>query len=59
MIVGSSCCARAIEAKSMEEMELDEACRVSTSTRDKASAAALDEPLRKRISDVNCAIKSR
>ena len=43
VIVGSSCCAQAIAAKSME---LDEACRVSTSTQDKAAAAALDEPLR-------------
>ena len=46
-------------AKSMDETLSDNTWIASTSTLDNASAAALDDPLNQRMSDVNCAIKSR
>ena len=56
---GSSCCARVMATTSTDEVELNGAPRASTSTWDRASAAVLEDPLRKRISDVNWLMKSR
>ena len=53
---GSSCSARAMAAKSINETVSDNTWIATTSTLDKASAVALDDPLRKRMSDVNWAI---
>ena len=50
---GLSCCARAMATTLTDEVELNGAPRASTSTRERASAAALEDPLRKGISDVN------